>query len=51
MAITKMRFVQEAELGRAAPTRLCGVDGQDCPRRVDAAPEARSIAAQQLANG
>ena len=32
MAITRMRFVQEAELGRAAPTRIRKSDGcAECP--------------------
>src|SRR5258708_5343389 len=35
MAITRMRFVQEAELGRAAPTRICGVTDRSCGVRVD----------------
>jgi hypothetical protein len=30
-------------LGRAAPTRLCGVDGRDCPTRASMQPEARSM--------
>jgi len=51
MAITRMRFVQGAELGRAAPTRILRDDGRYCPCASDAAPEARSMAARQLANG
>jgi hypothetical protein len=47
MAITRMRFVQEAELGRAAPTRIPRDDGRHCPMHVDAAPEARTL----IANG
>jgi hypothetical protein len=38
-----MRFVQEAELGRAAPTRIPRDDGRHCPMHVDAAPEARTL--------
>jgi hypothetical protein len=45
MAITSMRFVQEAELGRAAPTRI--PRDEHCPMHVDAAPEARTL----IANG
>jgi hypothetical protein len=32
MAVTRMRFVQEAELGRAAPTRIRKSDG--CAERI-----------------
>jgi hypothetical protein len=50
MAITRMRFVQEAELGRAAPTRASArVTGvRNAPRcNVDAAPEAGSMATKR----
>src|SRR5262245_45832073 len=30
-------------LGRAAPRRLCGVNGRDCPTRASMQPEARSM--------
>jgi len=46
MAITKMRF-----LGRAATDAHVRDDGRHCPMHVDAASEARSMAAQRLANG
>ena len=46
-----MRFMQGAELGRAAPTRTMRDDGRHCPMHADAPPEARSMAAQRLANG
>jgi hypothetical protein len=45
MAITRMRFVQEAELGRAVPTRTVRDNGRHCPMHVDAAPEARTLIA------
>jgi hypothetical protein len=38
-------------LGWAAPTPHVRGDGRDCPMRVDAAPEARSMAAQWLVKG
>jgi len=38
-------------LGRAAPTRTCGITGGIARMHLDAAPEARSMAAQGLANG
>jgi hypothetical protein len=41
-AIRPLAF--QGALGRAAPTRLCGVDGRDCPTRASMQPETRSMA-------
>jgi hypothetical protein len=38
-------------LGRAAPTRTVRDDGRHCPMHVDAAPEARTLIANWLAEG
>jgi hypothetical protein len=51
MAITRMRFVQEAELGRAAPTRIRKMCGMPLRCSVDAAPDACSMAMKRLAKG
>jgi hypothetical protein len=51
MAITRMRFLQEAELGRAAPARTLRDDGRHCPMHIDAAPEARTLHRQSLVAG
>ena len=48
-AIRPLAF--QGALGRAAPTRLCGVDGRDCPTRASMQPENAQHGAAMIAEG